>query len=102
MENLNSKCKQNGETMSNKTFGNWLKSCSWVCVSSVAILGYLSQRQWFVSVTSSWIVGMCEGACLSIAICIFVYNYGDSLAEVYNGLRELGRLRKKKRRKVND
>jgi hypothetical protein len=74
----------------------WVKGSVWVSASLVALMGYLSQREWFISVTNLWVVGFFEGACLLVAIYAFADRYGDSLAEAYCGLRELGRLRKSK------
>ena len=69
---------------------------SWLGLSAVAVIGYLSQREWFIQVTNLWVVGVFEGTCVLIGIFVFLDKYEDSIAEVYFGLRELGRLRKQR------
>ncbi len=90
--------------MATKLFSSWVKGCSWLALSVVAVLGYLSQREWFTLATNAYVVGAFEGVCGLIGLFIFVNKYGDSIAETYLGLRELGRMRKHKlthRKKAN-
>jgi hypothetical protein len=80
--------------LTRKTFHSWVKSLSWLVLSGVAVIGYLSQREWFIHATNLWVVGVFEGACALIGFFVFLDKYGDSLSEVYFGLRELGKLKK--------
>jgi hypothetical protein len=79
----------------------WIKCCSWVAGSAVAIIGYFSERSWLISVTNVYAVGFFEGACMLVAIFAVVDRYGESVAEAYSGLRELGKLKKPQEKSNN-
>lgn len=81
--------------MTNKTFGGWIRELSWLGLSGVALIGYLNERQWFISATNLWFVGVVEGSSVVVAVSLFAYKYGDSIAEAFNGLRERGRQKRK-------
>ena len=63
MENIDSECFSGKEgSLLVAVKHSWLKSFSWLGLSTVGVIGYLSQRDWFIHATNLWIVGVFEGA----------------------------------------
>lgn len=73
----------------------WIAAFFKVIVSVAGLIMYFNVRDWFTeAIGGLWQVGFFEGIATIVIIYYYADKYGDSIQEVYLGLRELGHQRK--------
>jgi hypothetical protein len=76
-----------------KAWKSWIKAFSGALVFLVALVAYVSTREYVIQTIGIYLTGVFEGGASMIMAFLFAVKYGDSINEVYLGLRELGHKR---------
>ncbi|MCL4429376.1 MAG: hypothetical protein M1167_01365 [Chloroflexi bacterium] len=76
-----------------KAWKSWSKAFASALVFLVALVAYVSTRDYIIQMIGIYFTGVFEGASSMILVFLFAVKYGDALTEVYFGLRELGHRR---------
>ncbi len=76
-----------------KAWKSWAKAFFGALIFLVALIAYVSTREYVVQSIGIYFTGVFEGGASMILVFFFAVKYGDSINEVYLGLRELGHKR---------
>ncbi|MCR3907140.1 MAG: hypothetical protein NUK62_08970 [Tenericutes bacterium] len=78
----------------------WIAAFFKAIVGTSGLIMYFNIREWFTGfVGGIWQVGFFEGLATMVIVFYYVDKYGDSIQEMYLGLRELGQQRKNRENK---
>jgi len=81
----------------------WVNSFFRAFISIVGFITYLRLREWYIPIIQNmWLVGFFEGAGAIAIVNYYADKYGDSIQDIYLGLRELASQRRvRKNKKYN-
>jgi hypothetical protein len=89
----------NNEAEKKSTVRDWLSTVLYVILFIFGLVEYGQGRSWLKSIIGDWELGFFEGVIVTVVIFALIRKYGNAIAEIFSGLRELGRQRKDRLKK---